>query len=180
MVRQTHEYQVMQSNNKVEPNEPAFLRRLKSEYQGGDPARHERPPARPRKHVREGEDDDQPTYVLEGSQNTLSKAEYEALMGVSRDCKLEGTEAASSPQLVHVDDKRVGTKTEISDDTGTANQKTASIGCLNKRRLAKIIAEDDDRPESIADEDSTQIIKKPKVKKAKKVKLSFDEEAPDL
>lgn len=166
-------------NLSYESNEPAFLRKLRSEYQGGDSARHERPLARPRKHIKDGEEDDQPTFVVEGSQDTLSKAEYEALMGVVSDEKHEGNEAVSDPQPGSKGEKPRECSTEFSDDSTPAKQINASIGASNKRRFAKIVGNEDEGPAESRDEDSARITKKPKAKKAKKVKLSFAEEAPE-
>ncbi len=179
MVRHVLRSQRRYSNNGIESNEPAFLRKLRNEYRGGDSARHERPLARPRKHVKDGEEDDQPTFVVEGSQDTLSKAEYEALMGVASDEKRDGNKAVSDPQLGSKDEKPRKCSTEIPDYSTPAKPKSASIGASNKRRFAKIVGDEDEGTAESRDEDSAQTTKKPKAKKGKKVKLSFAEEAPE-
>ncbi|KAK0507869.1 hypothetical protein JMJ35_009758 [Cladonia borealis] len=166
-------------NLSYESNEPAFLRKLRSEYQGGDSARHERPLARPRKHIKDGDEDDEPTFVVEGSQDTLSKAEYEALMGVVSDEKHDGNEAVSDPQPESKDEKPGESSTEISDNSTPAKQVNASIGASNKRRFAKIVGDEDEGAAESRDENSPRTTKKPKAKKAKKVKLSFAEDATE-
>ena len=173
-VRYTCGLQGTSSNNRADSNEPAFLRRLRAKHGGGDSERHERPLARPRKQVKDGEDD-QPTYVVEGSQDILSKAEYEALMGTANDEKQDENEPASSPQ------PDLGGGNEVSERVVPAKQKTAAIGGSNKRRLAKVFGEDgdDDGEPNVEEKGPAPTGKKPKAKKGKKVKLSFDEEAPE-
>ena len=167
------------SNNGTESNEPAFLRKLRSEYQGGDSARHERPLARPRKQIKDGDEDDDPTFVVEGSEDTLSKAEYEALMGVVSDEKHDGNEAVFDPQPGSKDEKPREYSTEILVNSTPAKQINTSIGASNKRRFAKIVGDEDEGAAERREEDSARIAKKPKAKKAKKVKLSFAEDAPE-
>ena len=177
MVRRGFDSQRRYFNNGTESNEPAFLRKLRSEYQGGDSARHERPLARPRKHIKDGEEDDQPTFVVEGSQDTLSKAEYEALMGVANDEKQDGNEAVSDTQPGSKDEKPRECSAEVSDNSMPVKQINASIGASNKRRFAKIVGNEEEGAAEGRDEDSARTTRKPKAKKAKKVKLSFAEDA---
>lgn len=178
MVRHVLDFPRRYSNNGLESNEPAFLRKLRSEYGGADSARHERPLARPRKHVKDDEDD-QPTFVVEGSQDTLSKAEYEALMEVASDEKHDGNEAVSDRQPGAEDEKPRDNSTEIPDNATPAKQQSASIGASNKRRFAKIVGDEDEGIAKSQEEDSARTTKKPKIKKGKKVKLSFAEETPE-
>ena len=164
----------------IESNEPTFLRRLKAEYAGGDSARHERPLARPRKQLKDGEDDDQPIYVVEGSEDILSKAEYEALMEHTNDKERDENGCASSPQPHIEAGKLVEGSNEVSEDIAPAKQKSAAIGGSNKRRIAKVIGEDDnDGGPNQGKKTSVPPTKKSKAKKGKKVKLCFDEEAPE-
>ena len=179
MVRHVLDSQRRWSNNGIESNEPAFLRKLRNEYGGSDSARHDRPLARPRKHVKDGEEDDQPTFVVEGSQDTISKAEYEALMGVANDEKLDGNEAVSDPLPGSKDEKPRKCSTEIPDNPTPAKPKSSSIGASNKRRFAKIVGDEDEGTAESRDGNSAQTTQKPKAKKGKKVKLSFAEEAPE-
>ena len=167
------------SNNEIESNEPAFLRKLRNEYRGDDSARHERPLARPRKHVKDGDEDDQPTFVVEGSQDTLTKVEYEALMGLASDEKHDVNEAVSDPQPGSKDEKPRKGSTEIPDESTPAKQKSASIGASNKRRFAKIVGDEDEGTAESRDGDSARTPKKLKAKKGRKVKLSFAEEVPE-
>ena len=126
-VRYTFGLQGTSSNNRADSNEPAFLRRLRAKHGGGDSARHERPLARPRKQVKDGEDD-QPTYVVEGSQDTLSKAEYEALMGTANDEKQDENEPASSRQTLELTSRL------------EAAMKSPKMLCQRSRKLRRLEA----------------------------------------
>jgi hypothetical protein len=118
---------------------PPFLQRLQS-AQGPSDGRHERAIARP-KRARNAEDDaeDEPTYVDEGTNHNLSKEEYAALTakvdteeGARRD---EGSEAAPAP--------------ETEEGEAREKEKVAAIGAARKRKLGKVVgaeeAEDDIR-----------------------------------
>ena len=116
---------------------------------------------------------------MESSQDTLSKAEYEALMGVASDEKHDENEAVSGRQPGAEDEKPRESSTEIPDNATPASKQSASIGASNKRRFAKIVGNEDEGIAQSHDDDSARITKKPKTKKGKKVKLSFAEEAPE-
>lgn len=164
-----------ESNKRTESNEPAFLRRLRSQHGGGDSARHERPLARPRKHVNNSDEDDQPTYVVEGRHDTLSKVEYEALLGSE---KAEEQDGKDTPSPV-AGTRDIGTRDENNASTKGAaqtKQHVTAIGALNKRRLPKVVGDGDEGGGGIMEE-SKPSGKKAKAKTGKKVKLSFDEEA---
>lgn len=159
----------------LEANEPAFLRRLKAEHGGGDSSRHERPLARPRKQMKDGEEDDEPTYVVEASQDTLSKEEYEALVkGKVHDKAVNEETSSSTPSLAI-------SKFNEKDDAHPsrnepAKQKVAAIGASNKRRLVKVVGDEDDEAASLVKGEPARQARTPKAKKGKKVKLSFDAE----
>lgn len=162
----------------LEANEPAFLRRLKAEHGGGDSSRHERPLARPRKQMKDGEEDDEPTYVVEASQDTLSKEEYESLVkGKVHDKAVNEETSSSTPSLAI-------SKLNEKDDAHPprnepAKQKVAAIGASNKRRLFKVVGDEgdeDDEAASLVQGEPARQARTPKAKKGKKVKLSFDAE----
>lgn len=134
--------------------------------------RHERPLARPRKQVTEGDVDDEPTYVVEGSQDTLSKQEYENLLG-----KEELNGEGKIPQMESLD---ASVSKEMPESAGKAHldntldvttEKAAAIGGTKKKRIITAIGADDN-----GYDESSEKIKPFKAKKSKKVKLSFDED----
>ena len=173
------------SNTSPEANEPAFLRRLRGENGGSDLVRHGRALERPRKQIQNGADEDQPIYVVENGQDILSKAEYEALMTQAK-VEEQSKVSANSP-LKEDHDTTANTsgfdeKSLPTDKVPLVRQEIDAIGTSNKRRLAKVIADNDSDEEKLKrqTEGSHKQRKQPdipKTKKAKKVKLSFEEDA---
>ncbi|KAK3079913.1 hypothetical protein LTS18_003610 [Coniosporium uncinatum] len=152
-------------------NEPAFLRRMRGAVTGSDSDRHEQPVARPKRLKKDGEDeDDAPTYVVEDSNETLSKTEYEELMkkGKTEDdrpSKADGNEGQSSA-------------TAPTDGAPTpSKQNITEIGHIQKKRkAAKVIGDTEEEPENHV-RTTKAATGKPK-KKTKVVKLSFGDDEP--
>ena len=119
---------------------------------------------------------------MEDSQDVLSKTEYEALMTqTQRDG--ESRVSANTPSKEDHDSAKTAPAVEendsLTDNLPSMKQAMATIGTSNKRRLAKIIVDNDDDDVALKskEKDSERQPKKPdikKPKKAKKVKLSFD------
>ncbi|KAH7092187.1 hypothetical protein FB567DRAFT_232960 [Paraphoma chrysanthemicola] len=147
--------------------QPAFLRRLRGELISGDTARHEQPIPR-NKRLKQDDEDDAPTYVLEDTKESLTKEEYEALVS-GKDAKdgEDGVVASAS-------------KPEVAETEPKQKDKIAEVGgASKKRKAAKIIGdepaaskEDSGKTASTTD---TKVTKKPK-KKAKAVKLTFGDD----
>ncbi|KAJ9638872.1 hypothetical protein H2201_004601 [Coniosporium apollinis] len=160
-------------NLSYEQNEPAFLRRMRGEVAGIDPHRHERQVARPKRLKNGDEEDDGPTIVDE-SNDTLSKAEYEALMGekVEKESDAEPAESATSALQ---DGNGNGEDVQEKEDGGLVKkQQIAEAGkSQKKRKVGKVVGEAEEE-----EEDRQQ--KKPEAKKVKKkvkaVKLSFGDD----
>jgi hypothetical protein len=156
---------------KFEANEPAFLRRLRGQVTGNDPDRdpdrHITPVALPKKPKQEDQDD-APTYVMEGSDATISKEEYATLTG-----------SKNSDQSDKKDDV-VKSKQEAAEskaDAPRTKQKLTDVGIVSKKRKAIKVVGDDSEDETSVDRPSigkgaTSTAKKPK-KKANAIKLSF-------
>ncbi|KAF6231549.1 hypothetical protein HO173_010301 [Letharia columbiana] len=159
-------------------NEPAFLRKLRGDYGDRDSSRHERPLARPRKQVQEGEDNDQPTYVVEDSQDTLSKAEYEALVAADTADKDENNVLLSA-KAGHVIEEAEPRKDEVAGEAAPVKQAVAGIGGSTKRRLAKVVGDEGEDKAASEDCVSGRNSKTSRVKKGKKMKLSFDDEGTE-
>ena len=152
--------------------------------------------ARPRKQVWEGEIEDQPTYVVENSQDTLSKAEYEALLVADKVDKQDEKVMPPSAKLRYdIEEIQVG-KDKMIREGAPVKQQVAGIGRSKKRRLAKVFGdenveeeEDEKGGEDEEEGEEKKEIDKAVVKgslsgkkdkniratKAKKMKLSFDE-----
>lgn len=170
-------------------NEPAFLRRIRGEIRGSvdDPDRQINPVARPTisNRLKKDEEDDAPTYVLEETNQDLSKEEYEAML------KGEETVAADASQ------KKTEAETEATNKLPTAaslpsimnsKERFGDIVRLpKKRKAAKIIGlyddDDDDEPSITKTQAGKEINSKgsknpSKKKKGKAVKLSFGDDEP--
>ncbi|KAK2801525.1 hypothetical protein FQN50_007741 [Emmonsiellopsis sp. PD_5] len=163
-------------NLSYDKNEPAFLRKLRSQYGDGSGFRNDRPNPRPTKQ-RDTDDDDAPTYVDEESNEVISKEEYEALVkGDSEDQVAEdaGNNNEDGNNETNALDTTTGTGKESKTVTETpgpkAKQRVAEIGGAKKRKQGKVIGDDATEP----DAKKPQTSRKPKLKK--KIKLSFDDE----
>jgi hypothetical protein len=170
---------VISSNFLIEAAEPSFLRRIKAQIGGedGDPDRHARQLARP-KRARNDDDDDGPTYVDEESHDNVSKEDYEKLLKGDEVKSLEsGKLEVDSTHKDEQDPKDDQARVEIPSNG--KKEAVASIGVASKRKQVKVVG---DGPEDsdVATEKQKNSVKpsidmKKSTKKAKKVKLSFDE-----
>ncbi|EKG20424.1 hypothetical protein MPH_02270 [Macrophomina phaseolina MS6] len=147
---------------------------------GRDTDRHERPIARPKRLKRDDEEDDGPTYVVEDSNDTLTKAEYEAMLNGTAD------QTPSADVAQNVTENQDG-DTKAVETPKSKQQQVASLGGASKKRKAVKIGGDADDVEGAEEEAATksakpeaQQNKDAKSKKLKKrikaVKLSFGNE----
>lgn len=134
--------------------------------------------ARPRKQAQEGDEEDQPTYVVEDSQDTLSKAEYEALVAADNADRVDENHMLPSAKDSRSNEEAEPRKVDVTGEVALVKQQVAGIGGSSKRRLAKVVGDEGDEaaPEK---NDSEKNSKKYRAKKWKKMKLSFDEEGTD-
>ncbi|QDS75851.1 hypothetical protein FKW77_001457 [Venturia effusa] len=161
-------------------NEPAFLRRIRGEIGASvdDPDRQINPVARPTisARLKKDEEDDAPAYVLEDTNQSLSKEEYEAMLKGET-----ATETSSKgPPL--------NSSADPALSSASSKHKVAEIGGLpKKRKAAKIVGQGDDDDDDTenskkhaGEEPGNKAAKKPsKKKKTKAVQLSFgDDEEP--
>jgi hypothetical protein len=105
------------------------------------------------------DEDDAPTYVLEDTNESLTKAEYEALVA-GKDKASDGD--SPSPETVEKDSER------------QPKDNIVEVGNPSKKRKAAKVIGGDEEDSKDATQSSPKIIKKPK-KKGKPVKLSFQE-----
>lgn len=156
----------------IEPQEPAFLRRLRGNG-AGDTGRHERPIARPRKPKDPKElEDDGPVYVDEQSQNVVTKEAYEALISKTEPAT---PDVGESSGLEATEDRaQKGTTDQSSTQNQTPRGTVAVIGGSTKRRLAKVVVDDEEAKDAPRFLEGAVTTGK-RVKKGKKVKLSFDD-----
>ncbi|WEW61105.1 hypothetical protein PRK78_006594 [Emydomyces testavorans] len=163
----------MKLKPRPEKNEPAFLRRLRSQYGDGTGERHGRSNVRPVK-PKDPDADDGPTYLDEESNEVISKEEYEAML---RDAAGESGLANANTQ-----DSGDQNQGQAGDKVGqhafespelAPSQKVADIGGSKKKKLGRVVAEDDQVNEQQPEQKDSGPPKKKQ--KRKKIKLSFDE-----
>ncbi|KAJ4993182.1 hypothetical protein SVAN01_01157 [Stagonosporopsis vannaccii] len=145
-------------------SQPAFLQRLRGQMQGEDSARHERPIPR-NKRLKSDDDDDAPTYILEDTNQSMTKEEYEAFVAE------QSSEQEPTEQSAII--KGAGKESETK-----SKDKITEIGVnAKKRKAARIIGEQEDSKDQPNDakEGNKKPVKKPK-RKAKAVKLTFGDE----
>ena len=136
---------------------------------------HDHPFARPKREKQEDEDDG-PTYVLEDSNMALSKSEYEALLAGKTLSEERGIQSADADEKEGLPAITALPADNPSNQKGDlpAKQWLTEIGKgLKKRKAVKVIGEGDDVDVKVRD---SKLVGKPK-KKAKTIKLSFDEDA---
>lgn len=134
--------------------------------QGDDSARHERPIPR-NKRMKQDDEDDAPTYVLEDTNQSMTKEEYEAFV------------AEKDPNEEVVSEQEGALKDSSKAAEAKPKDKIAEVGSnAKKRKAAKVIGDEQedskDKPKDVNTAE-TKTVKKPK-KKAKAVKLTFGDE----
>lgn len=132
---------------------------MRGQLAGDDSARHEQPIPR-NKRLKQDEDEDAPAYVLEENNQTLSKAEYEALVNGRDDSNEQSADKADS--------------TDAKPDDASAQRPKDQIGQATRKRKAVKVADDDQEEDKGSKTATVKTTKKPK-KKAKAVKLSFED-----
>lgn len=157
----------------AEPKEPAFLRRLRNEHGSGDSARHERQLPRQKRHA-EDDEEDLPAYVDGDSNNTISKAEYDALYSGAGRMQVETDASAERLSQPHASEMDEVSEAEESGHIVQIKQPEVCIGRGPKRKLAKVIAESPEDGDSSLPFNRIAPKKKRKMK-SQDVKLSFDD-----
>lgn len=171
---------------------PPFLARLQAANQGND--RHQFSVARPKKQrTAEDEAEDEPVYFNEESGETLTKSEWES----KEEEESKFGEADGVAEAVG-NGAGTGEKTEEGERNEREREKVAAIGGARKRKAGKVVGGDGDEEEEEAESTLAKKLEevkgdkmmktatskeeykkgdnKPKpAKKAKKIKLSFDD-----
>lgn len=169
-------------------SQPAFLQRLRDQNNAiTSSGRHEQPVARAqRQRTKNDDDEDAPTYVVEGSSETLTKAEYEKLTSTSKDddadIKFGDAKDMVTGELLGQSPKASGAlpnEEKTAAAAPTRNPGTVDVGATKKRKVAKVVGGDDNEEEETEAKDATKSDDKPKKKmkkKGKPIKLSFGDE----
>jgi hypothetical protein len=160
--------------------EPSFLRKLREQHGG---PRNNIQHARPKKdRLRTGEDGEDDPVIVDEAGEDVGKEEWEERLRREK----EGATEEGDETETGKNNGGESTDAPISRQ----KQKTADIGSIKKRKAAKVIGEDEPEQETKstkyadakpkAEEEASEarpkevVGSKPK-KKAKKIKLSFDE-----
>lgn len=114
------------------------------------------------------DDDDAPTYVLEDTNQSLTKAEYEALVA-GKDAE-EANEQKDESEC-----KPKPSDNESKDPKQQSKDNIAEVGKATKKRKAVKVIGGDEGEDEVGEKTKTKPAKKPK-KKAKPVKLSFGDQ----
>lgn len=156
--------------------EPAFLRRLRQGQSGME--QQQRYIAPRNKKSSTGDDEDAPTYVLEGGNETISVEEFKAMNSGDLDNDKEDEEKPDPPttETGILPNEDTVSRTAQSGDT---KEQLLEVGSkTNKRKAVKIVGAggDDDKRSQEDDkiESKKRTGRKPKGKQ--KVKLSFGED----
>ncbi len=154
---------------------PPFLARLQNAHSSSD-GRHEYAVARPKKpRNAEEEAEDEPVYFDEGTGETLTKGEWEENEKLERkEGQVEGGK----------EDGAGGNEGGGASRNERGKEKVAGIGGGKKRKAGKIVGANEEgqvsKPEAGLGPGekkgaNAKVEKGKSVKKAKKIKLSFDE-----
>lgn len=137
------------------------MRRLRGELAGDGSGRHENPIPRT-KRLKQDDDEDAPTYVLEDTNQSMTKAEYEAMMAGN-------SEVDRNAEKDDENTKHPLPTAQVKDTIVEVGQTT------KKRKVAKVIGEEKEDEETDSKLPEKKVAKKTK-KKGKPVKLSFGDE----
>ncbi|KAI5203069.1 hypothetical protein E4T39_04321 [Aureobasidium subglaciale] len=172
-------------------SQPAFLQRLRDQNSAiSASGRQEQPVARAQQAKKGGDDDDDaPMYVVEGSSETLTKAEYEKLTAGDGDGDgddNEETDAKSKfgnvKEMVTGELKGEWPKASGAlpdeDEAPTRSSATVDVGKANKKRkMAKVVGGDENEDGAEAQATGKDESKPKKIKKkGKPIKLSFGDD----
>ncbi|KAG9204193.1 hypothetical protein G6514_001265 [Epicoccum nigrum] len=117
--------------------------------------------------MKQDDEDDAPTYVLEDTNESMTKEEYEAFV------------AEKDPKEDAASEQEGASKEPGKAADGKSRDKIAEVGAnAKKRKAAKVIGDEQedskDEPKDVKAAE-TKTVKKPK-KKVKAVKLTFGDE----
>ena len=148
--------------------EPAFLRRLRQGQSGGEQQQRYIAPRNKKRPT--DDDEDAPTYVLEGGNDTITVEEFKALNGGKSGDDREDAEKDSAAATVGEVPANEGTVISLEKPLDTKEKISEAGSKINKRKAVRMIG---------AEEGDKLGWKKRTGGKAKgkqKVKLSFGED----
>jgi hypothetical protein len=162
-------------------SQPAFLQRLRDQNSAiASSGRHEQPIARAQRAKNpNNDDDDAPTYVVEGSSETLTRAEYEKLTSGDTDdveSKFGNVKNMVTGELTGDSPKASGALPDEDDVPARASVTVDAGKATKKRKVAKVVGGDDGDEANAKDTSEDESKPKKLKKKGKPIKLSFGDE----
>ncbi|KAI4119273.1 MAG: hypothetical protein LQ345_000796 [Seirophora villosa] len=159
-----------------EPKEPAFLRKLKNEYEGSNSARHQRPLARPKRQKDAGgEDEDEPVFVHETDPNVpISKADYDALLDASTKKQEPAVEAQRERSGGRAFDMKAPLSAPSAEEGVLQDaERLAGIGAASRKRAVKVFGGSTSATGVPECGGGSEAKRKQGLKKVKRPRLSF-------
>ena len=162
--------------NYPDTHEPVFLQRLRHGHQGSSPGMNSTPVNDRCKHLKQSAEDDQPTYVMEGGGETVSKAEFDQMVSQS---DIETQNASNSVNKGREGVPGVPVERQalqgspLTTPCDATKSHTTAIGARTRKRRIKAV---NDSAEVSWDQNPEKDPQTPiKGKRSKKVKLSFED-----
>ena len=115
----------------------------------------------------------------EDPRQSLSKAEYEALVKVPVDQQQPSEQASLITEALGskaADSTPSVSSSAVAPQETSIKEERSTIGGASKKRAAKVVGEDASVDEAQTSPQKSSTLKKPTLKKAKKLKLSFDDD----
>lgn len=116
--------------------------------------------------------------MVEESHDTMTKAEYEALLGQTAPQKQNEQQKNFPDQSEDSTDDAADKEPESTQKLANVKQQVASIGATTKRRSVRTVGDDDVEVNDGRSHESRGVPKTTK-KSKKRVKLSFDEDVAE-
>ncbi|KAF8425142.1 hypothetical protein EV426DRAFT_708766 [Tirmania nivea] len=158
-----------------EMEEPAFLRRLRQGQSGGEQQQRYIAPRNKKRSI--DDDEDAPTYVLEGGNDTITVEEFKALNGSKSGDDKEDTEKDNTPAREEEAVADVGAA--ISLEKPLDMKKILEAGSkINKRKAVKMIGAGEGDDTTCQDDEKLGPPKRTgrTAKGKQRVKLSFGDD----
>ena len=156
----------------LDVQEPVFLQLLRQEHQGSSPGTSRTSVTDHRKHLKQVEDD-QPTYIMEGDGEVVSKATFDQMVSHSDIETQNAVNSANEGRKGVSGETQAAQESHLTNPCDATKSPATAIGARTRKRRIKVINES-------AEVSCDQNVEKnpqtsTKAKRSKKVKLSFED-----
>lgn len=159
--------------NYLDTQEPAFLRRLRHEHQGSSPDARRTSVSNHRRYLKEPAEDDQPTYVVEGDGEIVSKADFDQMVSEPDIETQNAVEIADSSTKAISGEGEALQEPQLAPRCDATKGHSTAIGARIRKRQIKAVDESADV--SCDDHSEERPQTKTKARRSKKIKLSFED-----